>query len=123
METYRGVITLDVYKEGFFIDDVDGLGVDFTIEIEHRNWGIKDINMYITGESMVTCVAQDRRSDVEDEQIDIEFKIDWSQMEKVEWNKGGHYSPDSATIYLNADNTVDYRKSYVDMTYLSKESY
>ena len=123
METYRGVITLDVYKEGFFIDDVDGLGVDFTIEIEYREWGIKDINMYITGESMVTCVAQDRRSDVEDEQIDIEFKIDWSQMEKVEWNKGGYYSPDSATIYLNADNTIDYKQSYVDMTYLSKESY
>jgi hypothetical protein len=120
METYRGVITLDVYKEGFFIDDVNGLGVDFTIEIEHREWGVKDINMHITGKSLVTCIAEDKQTG---EQKDLEFEIDWSQMEKVEWNKGGHYSPDSATIYLNADNTVDYKKSYVDMTFLSKESY
>lgn len=120
MEDYRGSLVLDIYKDGFFVDDVDELGVDFTIEIEHRSWGIKDINMYINGESLVTCVAEDKNTG---EQKDIEFEIDWSKMEKTEWVKGGHYSPYGATIYLNADNTVNYKESYVDMTYLSKENY
>ena len=118
MENYRGVITLDVYNKGSFIDDVEGLGVDFTIEIEHRECGIKDINMYITGNSKVTCIEENNETN---DKKDLEFEIDWSEMEKIEWNKGNNYSPDRATIYLNADNTVDYKESYVEMTYLSKE--
>ncbi len=120
MEDYRGSLVLDIYKDGFFVDDVDELGVDFTIEIEHRSWGIKEISMRINGTSKVTCMATKRDTD---EEVEIEFEIDWSKMEKTEWVKGGHYSPYGARIYLNADNTVNYKESYVDMTYLSKENY
>ena len=113
---FQQPIKVEIYKDGYTVEDFT-VGVTYYIDVEYRFWGIKDISMYLSETSRI--ITQQTNNQDFSEQA-IAFSVDWSRVNNIDWVAGSSYNPSGATIYLNADNSVDYAKSELELTFLSK---
>jgi hypothetical protein len=102
-----------VGKSDKLLDVVDRtVRVEYQIEIEYRDFGVKDINVYPEGEVEIAVEV----SDEQDNKTSMNIKVDMSKV-RVEWQAGSGIQPLSLDIYVNENGEVDYERSYIAFTY------
>lgn len=102
-------------SENTFFEDAE-CNVSFSLDVEYRNWGIKEINIQLVP-IMVSVDAKDN------EDVDYHFEVDVSKIKK-EWEKGSGYTCGMMTLYLIKNESsydIDYDKSSIVVYYLEKE--
>lgn len=109
-------VRVDIYHAGAqnkMIDVADGsVRVEYQIEIEYRDFGIKDINVYPEGEVTIEAEIVDEKNN----KTPMTIKVDMSKV-RVEWQEGSGIQPLSMDIAVNENGEVDYEKSYIAFTY------
>lgn len=89
----------------------------FTIDVEHRSWGIKDIFVNVTSISTIEIIIMDAETMDDTNPVKvIEAKIDPSQL------KTEKHSPENSGITvgdielnIDYDGNIDYNKSYIQV--------
>lgn len=100
-------------KSGKIIDPVDtDVRVEYQIDVEHRDFGIKDINVYPQGEILIDAEV----SDEQDNKTPIQIKVDMSKV-RVEWQAGSGVQPLGLEVSVNENGEVDYERSYIQFAY------
>lgn len=108
-ESYRSDITINAYVDG--LKAGEGVTVSdekqqltYDIEVEHRSWGIKDINVTPRGIIEFSVEILDVDDNVVDE---IPVRIDFDTMDyNIDWQKGSGYAPDTLDIRLARDGKI-----------------
>lgn len=90
-------VSIDI--EGYF-GDIDILASDlhYDIEIEHRSWGIKGIELILPKQYELEYAKEDK-SDYKT------LKLDLSQSH-IDWNIGSSYRPTKINIYLDKNEQI-----------------
>lgn len=100
-------------KSNKIIDLVDGnVRVEYQIDVEYRDFGIKDVNVYPQGEILIDAEVLDDRNN----RTSLQIKIDMSKV-RVEWIAGSGVQPLDMNILINENGEVDYERSYIQFTY------
>ncbi len=108
-ESFNRKVKVTFYKKalhfnGYEIDDItiDDIIVNFNIEIEYREWGIKSIVLYnITGPKQIPCIVsyyKDNEEDTIEEKIILD--LDWNKATKDVSNNGDQVTVDNIEISL-----------------------
>ena len=108
---YRHEVPVTIHTAGPETLDVEDPGpvqISFYIEIEHRSWGLADINVTLKDTVEFTVAIGD---------VDVPIRIDFNDVEvKIEWMEGSGYAPAELHITLAADHTI--QDVEVDFYYL-----
>lgn len=111
-EDFRSEVDLRVHVKDLEAgEDVNIYDVDkkklltYTIDVEYRSWGIKDISVMPKGviEFEVEII------DVDDKVIKtLPVKIDFSTVDcSIEWMEGKSYAPSDLEVYLTKDGKIE----------------
>lgn len=111
-EDFRSEVDLQVYVKDLEAgEDVNIYDVDrkklltYTIDVEYRSWGIKDISVMPKGviEFEVEII------DVDDKVVKtLPVKIDFSTVDcSIEWMEGKSYDPSDLEVYLTKDGKIE----------------
>lgn len=105
-DIFKNNISVDVYAEGLDLDysTVETI-VSYSIDIEWRNFGIKDISVIPVGNINLALRTEEGK--------DFEVIVDCSKIKTEKINGSGVWI-DSLNLFLNG-NLVDYNKSYFDI--------
>jgi hypothetical protein len=108
-DLYKHQVELDLYVKGLNRDEQakgpDKVDVEFNIQVEHRSWGIKDINIMLRG----TTEFDVEILDLDDNEVDvIPVKLDYSSLDyELEWARGGGFTVQSLEVYLDREGTIE----------------
>jgi hypothetical protein len=108
---YRHEVPVSIYSVGpdtLDIEDPDPVQLSFDIEMDHRSWGIKDINVTLkdTVSFNVTIGG-----------VDVPIKIDFGAITPmIVWSEGSWYAPAELHVTLDAEHNV--QDVEVDFYYL-----
>ncbi len=98
-------VYVDGLKDGEEEQSPDSIRISYDIEIEYRDWGIKDITVTPRGrvEFDVEIV------DAEDNHVDtIEVLFDFDAVDwHIDWLPGSGYAAESLTIRINREGGVE----------------
>lgn len=117
----RHTVDLRVYVDGLEDGEessyADEIELKYAIEIEQRNWGIKDIEVSMRG----TVEFEVDILDVDDNVTDtIPVKFDFSEIDyQISWMKGAGYAPESLEVELSKDGKII--RVDVNFYYITKE--
>ena len=111
-EDFRGEVNLRVHVKGLVDgEDINIYDVDkkklltYTIDVEYRSWGIKDISVMPKGvvEFEVEII------DADDKVVKtLPVKIDFSMVDySIEWMEGKSYAPCDLEVYLTKDGKIE----------------
>ena len=101
-------------KEHTYPDEIE---LKYDVEIEHRSWGIKDIEVLMRGSAEFEVDVLDADDNVVDT---IPVNIDFSEIDyQFSWMKGTEYVPESLVVALSKDGRVI--RVNVNFYYLTKE--
>jgi len=113
-DKYSTAVDVEIYIDdhGSYAES-SKVTIPFNIDVEHRSWGIKGIDISVYGEITVPYIETDE----EGNETDKEMKVDLSKI-KTEWVEGKSYAPSQLSIHVDANGNVNYDKSYLELEYL-----
>lgn len=99
-DNYSQVVPLNLnLKDADYVDSAIDVPIEYEIQIDHRSWGIKGIDVFIRG-------GIDAEVEVEERVVPI--KVDFLDVSpKINWLEGRAYVPAEVHVSLNADFTVE----------------
>ena len=112
-ELMRQEVEVDINLDGGRYATGNKVTIPFDIQFEYRSWGIK--GAYFTASGKITVIYSEY--DDQDSETEKEVELDLSEL-KHEWVEGGFYGPEKLMLFLNADGSVDYERSSLDVCYL-----
>lgn len=116
--SYRDEVDVDFYFDDFDISaDSVKVNIPFSIEVEYRDWGIKDIQIILNGLLNIAYYIVKGESDDEEEQS-VSVELDKLN---IEWVSGSSYGISNLDLYINKDGQVNYERTTLYVFYLNKE--
>lgn len=118
-ETYTTEIDVFPHIRNVDLDIVDypiKATVNWTLDIEARGWGLKNMAAYFTSEPLVLEFEVEEIEGDERTQM-MRVEVDMAQVQ-INWEKGGFMAPVSLDLYLDAEGKVDYRMTTATFAYL-----
>jgi len=116
-EDYHAKVKTDFFVEprGSYASSVY-VSVPFNIEIEYRDWGIKNIMLTLSRVVDVDLVLEDE----EGTEKNMTIKVDLGQLPQ-EWVRGSGYAPIEMSLHMTTEGVIDYKKSYIELMFLKKD--
>lgn len=121
-ETYKNEVPLSIHFAGVGLDDdeyeesPDKVEIEFDIDVDHRSWGIKDINVFLRGVVEFEVVVKSDLPDEEGKEVVIPVKIDFADADaRIIWMDGSGYAPAELIVTLEGEEVKDVE---VDFYYL-----
>ena len=117
---YSTVITPSISRYGYK-DEVDvdasSIRVPFTVEIEAREWGIKDISIYATSTIVIPLTITEWTEDANTIEREMEISVDLGKLPD-EKNTYGHgvYTVTDIDLELDEFFQVVYENSYISFS-------
>jgi hypothetical protein len=109
-EDFRSEVDLHVHVKD--IEDAEEINIvdkkkilTYTIDVEYRSWGIKDISVMPKG----VIEFEVEILDADDKVIKtLPVKIDFSTVDcSIEWMEGKSYDPSDLEVYLTKDGKIE----------------
>ena len=121
---YRNNVPLEIYFESPGLDDdqyeevPDNVELTYDIEIEHRSWGVKDINVFLRGIVEFDVIIRSDLPDEEGKEIIIPVKIDFLNIDsEITWLEGSGIAPAGLQITLGGEKGDQVKKVEIDFYY------
>lgn len=110
-----GVTGLD---DDYYVEALDNVELQFDIDVEHRSWGIKDINVALRGVIDFEVILRSNLPDEEGKEVVIPVKIDFSEVDtEISWIEGSGIAPAELHVTLGGEEGKEVTKVEVDFYY------
>jgi len=105
---YRAKVDVDLHVEGVEIESVSDVVIEYELNFESRDWGVKDVDLMLFGNTEIEF-------QIAGEKAPITIQMHLSDA-SVSWVAGHRYAPQSVSIVATKDGQI--QEAEIIMEYL-----
>jgi len=115
-DDYSTKVKVSMYgPSNYEVEGPDSVYVKFRIDVEAREWGIKNINLLVGGIIEVPYLLTEYDADDNESESQRSIEVDLAQVPKENKTGSGVITLDSLELWLDDSFNVDYNRSSLSL--------